>query len=40
MIIKIGTDRFWVRASNIERWADILSTLPERIPYSKRLFAL
>jgi len=32
MIIKIGTDRFWVRASNIERWADILSTLPERIP--------
>lgn len=32
MIIKIGTDRFWVRASNIERWADILTTLPERIP--------
>jgi hypothetical protein len=32
MIIKIGTDRFWVRASNIERWADILSTLPEKIP--------
>jgi hypothetical protein len=31
MIIKIGTDRFWVRASNIERWADILSTLPEKI---------
>ncbi|BCN30117.1 hypothetical protein [Anaeromicropila herbilytica] len=32
MIIKMGTDRFWVRVSNIERWADILSTLPERIP--------
>lgn len=32
MIIKIGTDRFWVRASNIERWVDILSTLPEKIP--------
>lgn len=31
MIIKIGTDRFWVRASNIERWADILSTLPQKI---------
>lgn len=31
MIIKIGTDRFWVRASNIERWAEVLSTLPERI---------
>lgn len=31
MIIKIGAERFWVRASNIERWADILSTLPERI---------
>lgn len=31
MIIKIGTDRFWVRASNIERWADILSTLPQNI---------
>lgn len=32
MIIKTGTDRFWVRVSNIERWADILSTLPEKIP--------
>ena len=31
MIIKIGTDRFWVRASNIARWADILNTLPEKI---------
>lgn len=31
MIIKIGTDRFWVRASNIERWAEIISTLPEKI---------
>jgi len=32
MIIKIGTDRFWVKASNIERWAEILSCLPEKIP--------
>lgn len=31
MIIKIGTDRFWVRASNIERWAEILCTLPGKI---------
>lgn len=31
MMIKIGTDRFWVRASNIERWEEILSTLPEKI---------
>lgn len=31
MIIKIGTDRFWVKASNIERWADILKSLPEKI---------
>ncbi|MCW6078092.1 hypothetical protein [Clostridium sporogenes] len=31
MIIKLGTDRFWVRASNIERWADILSELPQNI---------
>lgn len=32
MIIKIGTDRFWVRASNIERWVSLLSSLPEKIP--------
>lgn len=31
MIIKIGTDRFWVRASNLERWAEILSSLPREI---------
>lgn len=31
MIIKIGTDRFWVKASNIERWAEILKALPEKI---------
>lgn len=31
MIVKIGTDRFWVRASNLERWAEILNILPERI---------
>ncbi len=31
MIIKIGTDRFWVRASNLERWAELLSSLPEKI---------
>ena len=30
MIIKIGTDRFWVKASNIERWAAILKSLPEK----------
>jgi len=28
MIIKIGTDKFWVKASNIERWAEILKSLP------------
>lgn len=32
MIIKIGTDRFWVKASNIERWAEILNSLPAKIP--------
>ena len=31
MIIKIGTDRFWVKPSNIERWAEILKSLPEKI---------
>lgn len=31
MIIKIGTDRFWVKSSNIERWAEILVELPEII---------
>jgi len=37
MIIKIGTDRFWVRASNIERWADILNILPEKIPCKSKM---
>jgi hypothetical protein len=32
MIIKIGRDRFWVKASNLERWVEILTTLPEKIP--------
>lgn len=32
MIIKIGTDRFWVKASNIERWVEILNILPQTIP--------
>lgn len=32
MKIRIGTDRFWVKASNIERWAEILKTLPQTIP--------
>jgi len=36
MIIKIGTDRFWVKASNIERWAEILSCLPEKIPCNNK----
>lgn len=31
MIIRIGTDRFWVKASNIERWPEILNVLPENI---------
>ena len=31
MIIKIGTDRFWVKSSNIERWPEILKELPEQI---------
>ena len=31
MIIKIGTDRFWVKSSNIERWPEILKELPEKI---------
>lgn len=31
MIIKIGTDRFWVKSSNIERWAEMLAELPETI---------
>jgi len=40
MIIKIGTDRFWVRASNIERWAEILAILPKMMPSkSKKDFA-
>ena len=34
MIIKIGTDRFWVKASNIERWAETLKSLPKKIPCS------
>jgi len=36
MIIKIGTDRFWVKASNIERWAEILKSLPKKIPCSSK----
>jgi hypothetical protein len=36
MIIKIGTDRFWVKSSNIERWAEILKSLPEQIPCSSK----
>ena len=36
MIIKIGTDRFWVRTSNIERWAEILKSLPEKILCSSK----
>ena len=31
MIVKIGTDRFWVKSSNIERWPEILKELPEKI---------
>jgi len=36
MIIKLGTDRFWVKASNIERWAEILSCLPNKIPCNSK----
>lgn len=36
MIIKIGTDRFWVKPSNIERWAEILKSLPEKIPCTSK----
>ncbi|AEF93191.1 hypothetical protein Desca_0287 [Desulfotomaculum nigrificans CO-1-SRB] len=36
MIIKIVRDRFWVKASNIERWAEILKLLPEKIPCSSK----
>lgn len=36
MIIKMGTDRFWVKASNIERWVEILKSLPEKIPCSSK----
>ncbi len=36
MIIKIGTDRFWVKASNIERWAEILKSLPKKVPCSSK----
>ena len=36
MIIKIGTDRFWVKPSNIERWAEILKSLPEKTPCTSK----
>ena len=36
MIIKIGIERFWVNASSIERWAEILKSLPEKIPCSSK----
>lgn len=36
MIIKIGTDRFWVKASHLERWAEILNSLPQKIPCNSK----
>lgn len=36
MIIKIGRDRFWVKTANIERWAEILKSLPKKIPCNSK----
>lgn len=36
MIIKLGRERFWAKSSNIERWPEILKSLPTEIPSKSR----
>ncbi|MEG2867890.1 MAG: hypothetical protein RR894_09090 [Terrisporobacter sp.] len=36
MIIKLGRERFWAKFSNIERWPEILKSLPKEIPSKSR----
>lgn len=36
MIIKLGRERFWAKSSNIERWPEILKSLPKEIQSKSR----